>query len=262
MFDHPDFLSQGWSRPLRRSCASPSPCLWSAWRAWAWPSWCRRACLHLPWPTSSSLYLLSSWWWDIRTHINEFGCHNTQDLFTASLILILEGVCRLPCQSQFHAELALLGEMDQHLQIWTQCKAQQPYLAVCVCVRVCVLVRVFQHSLSLSISLQAVFINELSGQVFQSDTTTWVLNNHQTLLFTNNNPHCLWLCAISLQSPRGATPGNTGHRLLCVGLLAEPGGSAGNHVGLHGLVLRPAATNQPLEMMPLRQQMHFAASSN
>lgn len=34
-----------------------------------------------------------------------------------------------------------------------------------------------------------------------------------------------------------------------MGLLAEPGGSAGNRPGLHGPGLRTAATNQPLEII-------------
>lgn len=71
------YLSQGWSQPLKPSCASPSPCLWSAWRGWPWPSSCQPACLRLPWPTSSSLYLSSSWWWDIRTRISGFGVRTT-----------------------------------------------------------------------------------------------------------------------------------------------------------------------------------------
>lgn len=45
--------------------------------------------------------------------------HNTQDLFTVWLFLILSGVWWVSCQPQLHAELALLGEMDQHLQIRT-----------------------------------------------------------------------------------------------------------------------------------------------
>lgn len=32
------------------------------------------------------------------------------------------GLWGLSCQSQWHAELALLAEMDQHLQIWLECK--------------------------------------------------------------------------------------------------------------------------------------------
>lgn len=32
------------------------------------------------------------------------------------------GLWWFSCRSQFHAELALLAEMDQYLQIWIQCK--------------------------------------------------------------------------------------------------------------------------------------------
>lgn len=55
------------------------------------------------------------------------------------------------------------------------------------------------------------------------------------------------------QSPRGGVPAEHGHRLLCVGLLAEPGGSAGHHCCLHDPGLRAAATNQPLEVIPAHQ---------
>lgn len=57
------------------------------------------------------------------------------------------------------------------------------------------------------------------------------------------------LSRLSLQCPRGGVSEESGHRLLRVGLLAEPGGSAGNHVDLHVPGLRTAAPNQPLEMI-------------
>lgn len=108
---------------------------------------------------------------------------------------------------------------------------------------------------TLSISLQAAFINEFSGQVFTSNGTRWVLSNHKNTPFNQQqSTHLPWVCPVFLQPPWGILPGTATHWLFCVGLLAEPGGSARNDVDLHGSVLRAAATHQPLEMRPIHQQ--------
>ncbi len=129
-------LFQGWSLPLWHFCVLSWPCLWSVWQESVWPSLSQRVCLHSPWLTSSLLYPSSSWWWDAKTHTHKIymteiiicSLENAELFFTSVLFPLFPlhppvlGLWRFSCQSQFHAELALLAEMDQYLQIWTKCK--------------------------------------------------------------------------------------------------------------------------------------------
>lgn len=118
----PPFL-QGWSLPLRRSSVSLWPCLWSVWQELVWPSSSQRAFLHLRWQTSSLLCPSSSWWWDAKTHIWHVQERNRH--LKVSFPLYVLGLWWFSRQSQRHAELALLGEMDQYLQIWIGCKTRK-----------------------------------------------------------------------------------------------------------------------------------------
>lgn len=105
-----------------------------------------------------------------------------------------------------------------------------------------------QPDLFILFSSQAVYINEMKGQLFYSNNTMWVYS--QVLFDSLESLFDGKGLSSVLQCPRGGVPAQHGHWLLCVGLLAEPGGSAGNHCCLHDPSLRAAATNQPLEVNP------------
>lgn len=119
-------LFQVWILALCPSFVLPWPCPWSVWQESGWPSSSQRVYLHLPWLTSSLLYHSSSWWCD--THKTSFKLYSRIISILTILIHLFPlhhpvlGFWWLSCQSQCHAELALLAEMDQYLQIWTERK--------------------------------------------------------------------------------------------------------------------------------------------
>lgn len=129
--------------------------------------------------------------------------------------------------------------MAQHIQIRTECKKG-----------------VMWFSLALSVSCLNSTSFCLTGCLHQRDERTVVLQQHHNVsLFTvsfelREKPFDGEGLSSAPQRPWGGVPGEHGHRPLCVGLLAEPGGSAGNYCCLHDPGLRAAAAYQPLEVIP------------
>ncbi len=50
------------------------------------------------------------------------SCSILSFLFALSLCLFVAGIWRVPGESQLHAQLAVLAQVGQYLQIWTRCK--------------------------------------------------------------------------------------------------------------------------------------------